>query len=95
MDNIFNILYRLARHLSGIRPDIAAMIFAALHPPGLLVWFLLWIAEGLAMDLLKSLLLSPLALYAWYKLTPEERCFLIGLWNRFLFPSDRKADNDN
>lgn len=94
MEKIFDILYRLARLLSGVRPDTAAMLFAALHPPGILTGFLMWIAEGLIMDLLKYLLFSPLFFYVWSKLTPEERRRLIALRDRFLTPNGPDTSDD-
>ena len=84
MGKILDILCRLARAASAVSPERAAVLFAAAHPPGFLVAFLLWVAEGLAMDLLKLAVISPLVLYLWRRLTPEERRRARELWDRLL-----------
>lgn len=93
MGKIFDILYRLARAASALSPERAAVLIAALHPPGFLVAFLLWVAEGLAMDLLKLLVISPALLYLWRRLTPEERRRARDLRDRFL-PTARNGGDD-
>ncbi len=64
------------------------MLYAGLHHPGHLVAFALWVAENVAADVVLAVLLYPLLLRLWRRLTPEKRRRLLVLRDRILPPGD-------
>jgi hypothetical protein len=94
VERIRNILYLIAGAASTLAPDHAAALYAGLHPPGHLVAFLLWVAENVAADVVLTLMLYPVLLWVWRRLTPCERCRLTEIRDRVL-PLDRAEEDED
>ncbi len=93
MKRYVNILYRLARFLSGIPPDVAKYLPAVFERTDMLVGFGIWAAEAVASDRFTTLLALIVTLYVWHRIPPEMRRHLRAVYNYF-FPNDASANND-
>ncbi len=64
------------------------MAFAACHHPTLLVAVLWWLAGNVAADVALGLVLYPVLLRAWRRMSPHERSRLLKLRDRFFPPAE-------
>lgn len=91
MKKLIDILHRIALFWAGVPPDVATMLLAVAHQPGMLVFVVVWLLEGLLQDAVSKLLLIPVLMYIWRKIPGRYQRLLVDLLGRF-FPYDGDED---